>query len=492
VFAVALMMLGALGVRALELDQPIVTFHPTRHYRSAVIARACYYDRAAGVPAWAHAVADAARRMQPSGEIPLMEWAACATYLALGHENVMMPRVFAVVIWIAGAIPLWWLALRLASPAGGLIAVALYLFLPYGIVASRNFQPDPLMTLASLWALVGLVRHHDRPTTSRFLIAGALVGLAILIKPMSVFLTIPPIVALATLDSSAASWRRHFALAALGMLPGAIYYGYDTIFGTLAQDQMRMRFVPALLPTMFFWGGLARMIGRVVTWPLFVLALTGVAFAPSTLARRLTAAIFAGYALFAVAFTYHMATHDYYHLPYIPVVAIAIAMLFARIAAMKPGMAKPLASWPAVAAFCTAAIAYGAIEARPRLRVEDAAALEQLYQEIGEAAEHSSRVLFLDAAYGYALMYHAQIAGDSWPNMDDLNAERIDGEPAIDAETRYERDFADYRPSYFVITDLESLRGEPDLEAMLAWRAEPVSVAPRYRVYRLRTAALRP
>ena len=482
-------MLGALWVRALELEQSIVTFHPTRHYRSAVIARACYYDRAPGVPAWARTVAAAGRSMQPSGEIPLMEWAACSAYLALSRENIMIPRALAVAIWIAGAIPVWWMALRLASPAGALIAVALYLFLPYGIVATRNFQPDPLMTLSSLWALVALLRHHDRPARGRFITAAAVVGLAILVKPMSVFLTIPPIVALATLDRSRGSWRRHVVLAALGLLPGAVYYGYDTVFGTLAQDQMRMRFVPQLLPTLFFWDGLARMIGRVLSWPLFILALAGMALAPLTLARRLLAALLVGYAIFAITFTYHMATHDYYHLPYVAVASIAVAALVARIEATRTARQV---RWrqPAVAVVLVALIAYGVIAARPRLRVEDAAALAEAYAQIGEAAEHSPRMLFLDAAYGYALMYHAQVAGDSWPTLDDLNAERIDGAPAIGADARYERDFADYGPSYFVITDLESLRGEPDLAAMLARRADLVSAAPRYRVYRLRAAAL--
>ena len=59
-----LMMLMAIAVRLHEIDQPIVRFHPTRHYRSAVLARACYYDIAGGIPDWAKQVADANRGMQ--------------------------------------------------------------------------------------------------------------------------------------------------------------------------------------------------------------------------------------------------------------------------------------------------------------------------------------------------------------------------------------------------------------------------------------------
>ena len=458
------MMLGALWIRALELDQSIVTFHATRHYRSAVLARACYYDQAPNVPSWARAVADAGRAMQPAGELPLMEWAACGAYLALGREDVMLPRALAAIIWVSGAIPVWLLARRLASPPAAMVAVALHLFLPYGIVASRNFQPDPLMTVTSLWALVALLRQHDRPSRSRAIAAAALVGTAGLVKPMSIFITIPAALVLSRL-----------ALAGL-VLPG-LYYGYTTVFGTLARDQMRLRFVPELIPTSFFWKGLAEMIARVETVPLLVLALIGTAIARQQPARRLLASLFIGYLLFAIAFTYHMPTHDYYHLPYIPIVAIAIATLLTR------------AGFLVASALCVATVAYGVITATPRLTVNDAAALERMYAEIGEAARHDSRVLFLDDAYGYALMYHAQIAGDAWPNLDDLNAERLGGAAPLDAEARFERDFGDYRPNYFVITDLSSLRAAADLQAMLARRADPVAVTARYHVYRLRDAA---
>jgi hypothetical protein len=37
------LMIAGLAIRMSELDQSIVRFHPTRHYRSAVLARACYY-----------------------------------------------------------------------------------------------------------------------------------------------------------------------------------------------------------------------------------------------------------------------------------------------------------------------------------------------------------------------------------------------------------------------------------------------------------------
>lgn len=474
--ALAAMIVLALLIRTRELNAGIVRFHPTRHYRSAVLARACYYDHAPGVPDWARRVGDANRQMQQAGEPPIMEWLACGAYLAIGRENVTMPRAFNVIVWVAGAIPLWLLARRLASEPGALIAVALYLFLPYGIVASRNFQPDPLMTVASVTAILALVRRHDHPTPASFIAAAIAIAAAGLIKPMSVFLTVP--VALALSIRPKADAAKMLAALAAGLIPPVAYYGYSAVAGSLIQDQTRMRFEPHLIPTPFFYGGLWQMISRVETIPLFLLAVLAAFIAADRITRRVLAALFVGYAMFAVAFTYHMPTHDYYHLPYIAVTALGIAALIAR--------AADRVSRTAAVALCAAIAAGGSITAWPRLHTANAAMFERMYREIGELADHDTKALFLDPDYGFALMYHAEISGDSWPNVDDLAAEAIDGRAPIDAEARYVRDYQEWGPSFFIVTDLGSFAAEPDLQQMLERRATPVRITDTYRVYRFR------
>ena len=95
-----------------------------------------------------------------------------------------------------------------------------------------------------------------------------------------------------------------------------------------------------------------------------------------------------------------------------------------------------------------------------------------------------TRVLFLDTEYGFAMMYHAEISGDSWPNVDDLAAEAIDGRAKISAEARFVRDYEDWGPTYFIVTDMRSLRDEKDLQEMLAKRATPVRFTSDYQVYK--------
>jgi hypothetical protein len=477
----------AQAVRLHEITQPLVTFHPTRHYRSAVLARACYYHADRQTPAWRVRVADSNRQMQPEGEPPFMEWVACGAYLLTGHEDVAYPRTIVSLTWVLGAVPLFLLARRWSSPASALIGVAVYLFLPYAIVASRNFQPDALMTLASLWALVAVARLFERPSIGREGLAIGLVALALVIKPMSVFLTIPVVLGLGILrgrDVPRLSPTRVLAIAGLALVPAVVYYGYSALFGSFAKDQMVMRFVPRLFTTSFYWFGLAKQIGRVFTVPLFLVSVIAIGVAPRWPLRVVLASLWIGYAAFAILFTYHMATHDYYHWPFVAAVALGVAAMASRLERfladrMRPAMIDTLA---VVTALVIAVV--GSVVAWPRLTVPSAAETLKAYQDIGELTEHHTNVLFLDLAYGYALMYHGELSGDYWPSSDDLAAEAIDQQKPIAAAARFARDYADFDPSYFVVTDLLSLEAQPDLQELLKTHAVVVRQTPTYHVYK--------
>jgi hypothetical protein len=182
-----------------------------------------------------------------------------------------------------------------------------------------------------------------------------------------------------------------------------------------------------------------------------------------------------------VAFTYHTATHDYYHLPFVPVAALAAAAAADRLwTALR---LTPTRSFAATCALCAVVGWYGAVAAAPRLHRPDAADLVADYQRIGEVTHHDGQIVFLDLEYGYPLMYHAEVAGDAWPGSDDLEAERLDGRPTRPATERLDRDYP--RPRYFVVTDLSSLDAQPELQALLAARATLIDETRLHRVYRM-------
>ena len=495
VFAASMLalLLGAGWVRVQHLDQPLLSFHATRQYRSAVIARACYYDRQPDLPEWARDTAKANLSMQPVGEPPLIEWLACAAYQWLGEERLMIPRLLSVTFWLLGAIPLYLLALRVASPAAAMIGTSTFLFLPYGIVASRAFQPDPLMTSCALSATWALARFYERQDAMRLAVAASAVAVAALVKPMSVFFTIAAAAgfAVAHVGLVSALWTPRLLMPVLlGLVPALLYYGYEAVFGTLARDQMRLRFVPSLLLSGFFWQGLWTQAQRVFGPPAFVAMVLGTVLAPPGLARALFVALWAGYAAFATAFTYHMPTHDYYHLPYLALAALAVAVLWDRVTNVAPGHESAVRSRSADAAaiaMATVIALWGTWSAMPRLAAGERSRIA-LYEEIGEVAEHTTRALFLDAEYGFPVMYHGQVSGDWWPTNGDLTAESLGGADPIDAATRFQRSYAAYRPTHFVVTDLDSFAVQPDLQRLLARDAIPLRQSATYHVYRFRDA----
>ena len=228
----------------------------------------------------------------------------------------------------------------------------------------------------------------------------------------------------------------------------------------------------------FFWHGLLTQIRRVFGLPMFVLAVLASFAAPRRGARIFIAALWIGYAAFAVAFTYHMPTHDYYHLPYVAVVALGVAATVER---FQQWMTSRVTEGTLLRVSCAAAAAiavWGGVQAWPRLTSPHAADTVASYERIGQLTNHAPNVLFLDLEYRLSLMYHGQLSGDSWPNADDLAAEAIDGEKPIPAAERFERDYAGFDPTYFVVTDLASLEAEPDLRQFLASHVTLVEKTP--------------
>jgi hypothetical protein len=346
------------------------------------------------------------------------------------------------------------------------------------------------MTSSALLAILAAIRYYERPGAGRIIAAGALAGVSMLVKPMSVFLTLPAIVGVAV---SQRHWKRvafegdFLLLLGLSLAPPAAFYGYGALFGNLVRDQFGMRFVPSLLPTAFFWRGLVAKVGVVHTWPLFLVGVVGAALATPRMMRSLLIALFLGYVAFAIAFTYHMPTHDYYHLPYVTLTAVGVTAMLARLSRVVAPRVSPRVSAGIVAALVVGIMTWGSVAAWPQLTVKNGAQVISNYERIGTLTKHDPHVLFLDLEYGYSLMYHGQLSGDSWPNVDDLAAEQMGGLEPISAEERFERDYADFYPSYFIVTDMRSLNEEPGLRPFLDTRTTLVEQTPDFAVFQFKS-----
>ena len=155
----ALLVIFILGfaIRLYDLTDLPLEFHSTRQMLSALKARGMYYQTlsASEVPAEQRSFAIQQWKIRASVEPEIFERIVAFTYQFTG-EQVWIARIYSSLFWLIGALFLFLLARDLTSTDGALAATAFYLFSPYAILASRSFQPDPLMVMLIiifLWAV---------------------------------------------------------------------------------------------------------------------------------------------------------------------------------------------------------------------------------------------------------------------------------------------------------------------------------------------------
>ena len=237
---IALLLVAGFGVRLYGITEPPLDFHPTRQYRSALIARAYYYAVVDPVAEHKRQTALACKNQQGLLEPPVMETLACLSYCAIGGEHLWIPRGISSVFWLLGGLFLCRIASRIASPGAVLYSTTFYLFLPFGVNASRSFQPDPTMVMLFLASLLSLVRFSENPSMRRLFAAALISASAMFIKPVCLFPILAAFVAItvSTCGLRAALRRPAFwSYIGLSLLPTILYYVYGMYIAGFLRGQ---------------------------------------------------------------------------------------------------------------------------------------------------------------------------------------------------------------------------------------------------------------
>ena len=431
------LILGALFVAALCLrlygiDKPPMDFTPIRQDHGALLARGLYEWLTTG----------AMRTLPPDGiiEPPILEFAASLSYLITGGEDLWIPRLLSVLFWMLGGVFLYLIAKRLVSPNAAIFSVFFYLFVPFSVLASRAFMPDPLMVMMLLAGILTILRYHERPSTRRLLVAAVVSSLAVFVKPGICLFQI--LGAFAALTAYRQGLRKAVVglsfptFAVLAILPTGLYYLYGTILAEFLQGQAQTKVVPAYVLDPYYWKGWLHSIGEVVGHVAFAGALLGILLCHSGVARVLLAGLWGGYFVFGLVFTYHIQTHVYYSLQLVPVVALSLGSLW-DVAARFLRQADPhYYRRTAILGLAVLAALVGVNEHRQIISgiaqqaqgkdfpgeyvghtlVADYEARAEMYREIGEVVHHSRHTILWAPEAGYTLVYHGRIDGAIWPN----------------------------------------------------------------------------
>jgi hypothetical protein len=479
-FALALALIFGLGlgVRFFDLSAPLLDFHPTRQLFDAVRARGLYYETITNVPAWQKDLA--ARQLENTATIepPIIDHIAAFFYGYFG-EQTAIPRFFSVVFWSLGGIFLFLLACNLTgSSPGAAAALAVYMFMPYALRASRAFQPDPLMVMLIIlfwWAVENWGRSPNSWKWS--LLAGISGGLAIFVKFPAAFFVIGgglgAIFAYGNLRR-ALKLPQTWVMALVGVLPASLYLYYGLYVARFLGQQFEDRFYPEMLidPSFYLrWflkvdmvAGIAGLAVAVLGWLLFA----------NRPLRIFLLSLFTAYFVFGLVFDYHISSHDYYSLPLIPIVALAIAPLAADLLARMQAKLQT-SRFLLVCAVIVFIVSFGGLTVKEYLdlRTNDYRPQAAFWMEVGNAIGHQPGVLALTSDYGDPLKYYGWQNSDPWPLASDIkNFRKVF---TIQAAGK----------SYFLITDFDQFDLQPGLKQLLRYRYPVLVQGKGFLVYDL-------
>jgi len=474
--ALVFLFITAFAIRLYDLTDVPLDFHPTRQLLSAIKARALYFEtQPDGISTEKLETGIRQAKLKAQVEPVIFERLVAYTYQFTG-EQLWVARIYSSLFWLIGGIFLFLLVRDLLSFEAAVFSAAYYLFFPYAVIASRSFQPDPLMVmliLAFWWTFLRWMTLALDPAPARTgaamsaaLLAGLLGGLAIFIKFSAAFFVIGAALGLALSRFTLRELLRNsqvWVMGILGALPALIYLVYGIFLRGGLGSQFSGRFIPALLlnPINYLqWMTKADMAAG----GLFImLALLGFLFSNDKRLRNFMFGLWGAYILYGLFFDYHIGTHDYYHLPFIPIVAVSLSPLgnwfFAHLTEAtvrrnQRNMAYLILILGLFMVVWNIRNEMKAVDYRP-----DAV----MWTQIGEEVKDKS-VIALIQDYGSRLEYWGWRTVPTWPYVGDLVYLNV-----RDGNFSFEELFMEYssKKEFFLVTDFDELERQPELKQRL-------------------------
>jgi len=468
------LLLGGIALRWINLTNPPLDFHATRQLRSAVIARGIYYRWTAnGLDASRRKTAVEIGKQQAVYEPPLLETIVAVTYLIAGGEYLWIARIYTTLFWICGGIALYLLSRRLTtSTPASLAALAFYLFCPFGVTASRSFQPDSFMVMWILWAIYALWRWNEEKNWAWTLGAGSLLGIAILVKSFALAI-LAPLIGIMIIGAGkpikTIKNKQVWAIIAICVAIPAYYYllsigkrsaGFFSFWSlSFTNLLVKPRFYLAWLNT----------AGSVVGKSTVFISLASCLLLPGR-GKQLTIGFWLGYILFGLLTPYQFSTHDYYHLILIPIVAVSLTSVFTTISVQVQQQKR---IWQVLFLFVLLAyLGYQSLLVRNDLVSNDFHEEIKGWIQMGQEIPRDGRIIALTHDYGLRLAYYGLLDVSLWPYTADFQLEALRNANQNGGQLQ-ENEFKEFFLSriegheYFLVTHFGELEAQPLLKTML-------------------------
>lgn len=460
--------MGALAIRLYDLTDLPLDFHATRQLQSMLKARGMYESSAPNIVEWQRELAVKQWKTMPTEEPEIVEHLAAFTYKVIGEENLWFPRFYSILFWIVGGVGLYLLLKHLVNTDGAVIGLLFYLFVPYGITASRAFMPDPLMLALIIWGLWALMHWKEKPGWGRAVLAGLLCGAAVYVKLTAVFYIAGGILGVALGEfgfKKAISQLQFWVIGILAILPGLTYNWLGIyVFKFIGQDAVQNRILTGMLKDPVSYLNWNNLIGVVVGFAAFLLSLAGIFLLRIRKARSLVIGLWAGYLIFGFFFIYYYTTHDYYHLPIIVLVSIGLAAIGETVIAKMSEFIRP--KWFAnFLLLAVLLVGMGEVcwQVRNDLKRTDYRPQAAFWAALGEKLRGTTS-LAMSEDYNGQLSYWGWYDASYMPEIAELTHLELSGHESGVAETFK---IASQGKEFFLVTMLDDLEKEPEFKAYL-------------------------
>ncbi len=461
---VFVMLLAGLGIRLFDLTDPPMDFHPTRQLRGAIIARSIYYNILPGADPQKRQLAASYAALTGQYEPPILETLVAYTYRLMGGETFWVARVYSTVFWLVGGVFLFLLGRRMTQTGGGLIALGYYLFLPFAAQASRSFQPDPAMVMWLVIFAYALYRWSEAPTWKWAVIAGLMGGMAILTKPVAVYLVGAAAVAIVFYSVGFTQSFRKPQVWVMAVLMAFPSFGYYLLLGRGNAGGYIANWTVALSHLIIEPAFYVRWLSFVQNWMGFtplLLAFVGIILATSR-NKALLGGLWVGYFIYGLTLPYQMYTHSYYHLQLTPILAISLTAVGQLLIERLNQQSIP---WKVfLAGVALVSVIFPCWVAISTLKAEDFRKQPAYWQEIGALLPVDGKIIALTQDYGYRLMYYSWRKVDLWQTSGEQNLAEL-----RNREKDFSTSFTNHieGKDYFLVTAMGQFKTQTTLQKML-------------------------
>ncbi|KAF0111855.1 MAG: hypothetical protein FD147_657 [Chloroflexi bacterium] len=487
ILLVVFLLLGV-GVRLIDFTDLPLDFAATRQLHSLIMARGLYYQM--DTPETNSMSQDYREfgiitgKSEPVIEPPVFENLVALTYRLVGGENILIPRVYSILFWVIGGIPLFFLSRRLMTVNGAFAALAVYLFTPFGVFGSRSFQPDPMMVMWMIWALYYQVKWAQEQKLGPAILAGIFTGIAIFIKGPAAFFVGIPLAGL-VLSTGFKKWIKNkhvYLMAFLALLPALSFNIISATIGGNAGSIFGTRFFPELFLDPKWYVKWLLMIKSVVNYFPLVIGLLAFFLIKTKQDRIFYFCLWLGYLLYGFMFAYHIYTHNYYHLPLIPILALGFGYGFSIVFEKLEEINRHWLARVSMMVILIFSLGLCLLKIRGDLIASSYRHEAQYWTELGEKIGGNASVIALTHDYGYRISYWGHVNPKLWPTAGDRTIKTLVGatDPAF---LQLFKELTTGK-GYFLVTLIGELDKQPDLKDYL-FKSYPYQAGDGYYLFDL-------